>query len=382
MNHIRTVLTGCLMASTGLVACEGRTPGQSLDPTVHVAAGGVEIAEVPPLPDLRDPEYRWTWERRTTIATGDESDPAFYELSGVVQLSPTRLVAFDSFADQPLLEMDIPSGTVVRRMGHRGQGPGELGSGLIVVPLSDSAFRVFDISNRQRHEFVAGIQKPSQAWRPGFEPTGGAYLPGSGIIARTYLEKGDQWNSGYMLLDLNGDVVGPFAELPKRPADAEVGSLHRGRALDARLRSQIVTMWSSTPELEIHGDGGRLIRRIRLPLSNRRVSASEFEESAASGMPMAEPGSFALTNMLRTVNDTVFGIYTSDLWRAAEDPGLPSDLVLWRLFSSRGRYLGTVEQPDDYRLLGLGEGTIWARLLNEETFLPELVELKLVPPVS
>jgi len=359
------------------LACGGEGSADRFDPMLRIE-NGVQVAEMPEWPSPLDADLRWSLKPRVTISAGDESDPAFFDLYKAVPLSDTRLVALDTYADAPILVIDLPSGEIVHRTGREGQGPGELGSGLIVVPLDDSSFAIFDSSNKQRHEFSGGRQLPSEPWRPDFVPRGGEYLEGSGIIARTLLERGDQWNYGYVLVDDDGGTVGPFAALPKRPPDAPLGTLHRGRALSASLRNVLAAMWSAKSTVEIHGDGGRLVRRIELPITNRVASVKEVE-NGLSGFRF-EPGPIAMTNEMQPLNDTVFGLYTSRLWRAAEDPILPADLVLWRLISVGGRYLGTVEKPRDFRFLGLGRGTIWARILDPETLIPSLVEFELVPP--
>jgi len=376
MRSFRFAWVGSAVA---VLACGGESDVLRLDPEVRVE-NGVEIAEMPEWPSPLDADFRWTLRPRVTIPAGDESNPTFFDLYQVLQLSDTRLVALDSHADAPILVVDIPSGDVVHRLGKTGQGPGELGGGSIVVALNDTSFAMFDPSNRQRHEFAGGRQLPSEPWRPDFVPSGGTYLEGSGIIARTVLERGDQWNFGYVLLDDEGTRLGPFAALPKRPPDAPLGTIHRGRSLSATLRRELVAMWSATPTVEIHGDGGRLLRRIDLPVTNRTVSAQDLDDWMTAFQ--FEPGPLAVTNEMQALNDTVFGLFTSRLWRTAEDPTLPADLVLWRLITSRGRYLGTVERPRDFRFLGLGHGTIWARVLDQETLLPSLVELELVPPAQ
>lgn len=81
--------------------------------------------------------------------------------------------------------------------------------------------------------------------------------------------------------------------------------------------------------------------------------------------------------MLYQVGDSTFGMLTSRLWRAKQDPVIPAGELLWRLFTVRGAYVGVVRQPPDFRYLGRGVGTIWVRTLDGRG-VPVLQELRLV----
>jgi hypothetical protein len=138
-------------------------------------------------------------------------------------------------------------------------------------------------------------------------------------------------------------------------------------------------MWSDRPSIEVYDQQGRLARRIELPLSRRTLTEADVARERARVGAMAaslRPGSAALTNVLYPVNDSVFGMFTSALWGAAEDPPIPEDVIYWRLFTLRGEYVGFLRQPDDFRFLGVGAGTMWARLLDARLE-PRVVELRL-----
>jgi hypothetical protein len=167
--------------------------------------------------------------------------------------------------------------------------------------------------------------------------------------------------------------------LPEPQPGAELGSIQKGRALWAVLPRAVVAMWSTVSSVEVHDSAGRLIRTIRLPLTRRVLTERDIAVQVKRYGSMArglEPGPAALTNMLYAVNDSVFGMLMSGLWGAAEDPPLPDGSKFWRLFSVTGEYLGVVRQPDGFRYLGRGDGTLWARVLDENAE-PVIVEFEL-----
>jgi hypothetical protein len=138
-------------------------------------------------------------------------------------------------------------------------------------------------------------------------------------------------------------------------------------------------MWAYLPSVRVHAADGSLIREIRLPFTRRVMTPAEIEAQIAQFGEIARglrPGPMGLTNVLYAAGDTVFGMFLAGMWRAAEDPVLPPG-IWWRLFTLRGAYVGVVEQPEDFRYLGQGDGTFWARVLDENAY-PVLQELELV----
>ena len=89
----------------------------------------------------------------------------------------------------------------------------------------------------------------------------------------------------------------------------------------------------------------------------------------------------ALTNLLYPVKDTVFAMYQSSRWRAAEDPVLPADRMMWRLLAESGEYVGAVWLPEGFTYLGNGVGSIWGKVLDERG-IPIIQELELVGPLG
>ena len=91
-------------------------------------------------------------------------------------------------------------------------------------------------------------------------------------------------------------------------------------------------------------------------------------------------GPFAITNGLFAVDDSIFGMYQSRVWRAAEDPAPPEDQTIWRLISVTGEYMGFLRLPDGFWLLAGGsEGVLWASVLDENA-VPVIQELALERP--
>jgi len=338
--------------------------------------GGVEVVGLHPLPRPLDPAHRWILEPVRTVSPGPEEALLFYDLRAVLPLGTSRLVVHDPLSDAPLKILDLATESLAASFGRTGQGPGELDDFLILMKGPGAGFSALDIVNRQVHRFTeTGEQLESLPFRPGMGVAGGAAMPGTGALLVVYPD-----NSGAKLasFDVDGNVVSMMGELPVRPPGVELGTLHRGRPMWTAIPSASITMFSAAPIVELHLADGTS-RRLELPLTQRRITSGEIEQRMAQYPAFAsslEPGPAALTNFIYPVADSVFGLLLSDLWRAEEDVGLPRDSIYWRLFSTNGEYLGVTGQPDGYRFLGLGDGTLWARTLND-VGQPALAELRL-----
>jgi hypothetical protein len=150
-------------------------------------------------------------------------------------------------------------------------------------------------------------------------------------------------------------------------------------SLWAVVGEHIVTMRSENPALAVYDLSGNLVREIRLPLSRRTLSESDIQEQISLHGAIArglEPGPAALTNELYAASDSVFGMLTSGLWRAAEDPGSLADELWWRMFSLHGRYIGMVRVPEDVTWLWQGVDRFWAFVVTADGE-PVLQELTL-----
>jgi hypothetical protein len=281
--------------------------------------------------------------------------------------------------------MDPAEGVVLRRFGRNGQGPGELGNGYLLLSEADEGGGVviLDSANRQIHQYSSmGDWQGSQA----LTTTLGVGLAqpdvgGSGYLLELLRQRESEWWRELAWVNANTGTSTFFARLPDPSPGAELGGLQRGRALWTVLPDGVVGMWSDRPVVNVYDDAGSLVRRLELPLTRRTLTDQDIEAQVARAGGIARslrPGPAALTNMLYTVNDTVFGMFFSSLWRAAEDPPVSVGEIYWRLFTIRGEYLGVVRQPEDFKYLGRGDGTMWMSILDELGN-PVLQEVVLAP---
>ena len=295
---------------------------------------GVELAVVPDLPSALDPARVWTLRARHRILTTTEGgDPIIWDARRVLPLRDGTILVHDPMAEPPLVQIDVSTGEGVRWFGRSGEGPGELGPG-VVMTLADSGdrYEVYDASNQQVHtysdtgEWLGSSSLELDGWamdlQPG--PRGGALLQS--------LQRSDEawWNE---LKEIQSGHVrsGEFMRLPEPPPGAEPGPIQKGRALWAVLPDAVVAMWSTAPSIAVHDSAGELIRVIRLPLTRRVLTERDIAVQIARHGSIArtlEPGPAALTNMLYSVNDSVFGMFMSNLWGAEEDPPLPEGSII------------------------------------------------------
>lgn len=369
-----------LLAVVG--AC-GEPTSQRLLPHVSVV-DGVEIANLGQLPQPLDQDHWWTFRVVSEIHTvlDDDADPLLFDPTQVLPLRSGALLVHDPSAAKPLVILDPSSGSVLRRFGKGGQGPGELGGGILLTETEDGTLVVVDGSNRQVHRY-----SNAGAWltsiRMGLDASTGRVRQrphGGGYLVEVLHRSETAWWRELHLVDAGSGDSEFFLRLPEPSPYAEPGRIQRGRVLWTVLSEGVVSMWSDRPSLNVHDQDGILVREIRLPLTRREISERDIAEQVEQYGGIARsllPGPAALTNMLYAANDTVFGMFLSELWRAAEDPSLPVARIYWRLFTIRGEYLGVAQQPDDFWFLGRGHGTIWARVLDGRGY-PVIQELELV----
>lgn len=363
-----------------LVGCDGSAEERVLATLSSV--DGTEVARLTNMPMTFDPSLEWVLTPRRDIRSGSPDRPLLYDPSHLLPLRDGTLLIYDPAAPAPLAIIDPATDRLVRRFGRRGQGPGEIGGRVSLGQSDRDGFEILDGGNRQVHRYGPdGEWLHSEPIEVGGWPIDAGRAPDdTGFLLQLLVSEERAWWNELVRVAMDEPSVVRFGRLPPPSADAEPGRLQRGRALWTVTGRHVVSMWSDRPTIEIHDAQGTLERRIELPLSRRTLTESDVAREIARFGAMAanlRPGSAALTNMLYPVSDTVFGMFTSNLWGSAEDPPIPEDVVYWRLFTLRGEYLGFLRQPDDFRFLGNGSGTLWARLLDERLE-PRLIELELV----
>jgi len=325
---------------------------------------GTEVVSLRALPSPLDPGFAWDLVPRRTFTLGPEDAPAVYDPRALLDLGSVIVVS-DPYSDSPLKLLDPATGELRVEFGRKGQGPGELGDRLVFMRNGPDSFAVLDTNNRQVHRFTAtGVQQESLPYQPPFTVASGYPMLGVGGLMVSYPDG----VGSLAAFDSLGGYVATLAPLPEMPSTIEPGVITRGRPLVAALPGSAVTMFSGDPLVRVYElDGDE--REIRLPLSSRRLTNEDIdlarEEVGDYLASSLRPGPIALTNDIQPLGDTVFGLFLNDMWRAAGDPRLPAREVYWRLFTVAGEYLGTLRQPDGFRILGVGDGVVWARTLND-----------------
>ena len=350
------------------------------------AEEGIEVATLKALPTPLDESWLWSLRsvRQVRTAHAADQEPLLYQPRAVLELRDGLLLVHDPMASRVFVILDLSADTAVNRFGRSGEGPGELSGDIALSESLDGEIVVADRGNLQLHryarsgEWLGSQRLEFQGW-----PLAGGFQrgPGLGRFVALLLNQEDQsrWNE-LAEIDLGSTTSRAFLRFPDFPPEAGPGTIHRGRQLWTVLEDHVIAMWSGDPTVTVFDSSGRIERRIILPLSTSRLTTSDIEREVARVGSIArqlEPGPRPMTNMLYAVNDSVFGMFVSALWHAAEDPPLPSGKIYWRLFTVRGEYLGVAEQPEDFRLLGRGQNTLWANLLDEAGY-PVVAELELV----
>lgn len=342
---------------------------------------GIEIAVLDRLPDFFDSEHMWSWRvlrEIETVRPGEE--PLVFNPSALLELSDGNLLVHDPTAELVFALLDSNGRSALHRFGREGQGPGELGSSLSVRE-SAGEIAILDAENRQMHRYsVQGeVLGSSHVSLDGMGRKSLPAVEGGGFLAEVlYLEE-DHWYRALVQVGAEGTVA-PLARLPEPSDDAAVGRIQQGRVVWTVVGRNLVAMWSARPEVFVYQEDGSVLRKVELPLVRRDLSdrdiAAQIEHYGEIARLLTR-GSAALTNDLYPVNDTIFGMYTSQLWKAESDPDLEVGRVWWRLFTVRGEYIGVVALPDEMSPLGPSPNGIWARVLNERGE-PIIQELELV----
>lgn len=306
-------------------------------------SAGVEIADVQALPSLLDDAWRWSDTVEVAIRTQvGRAAPVVYNPRDLLPLPGGRLLVLDDQADLLLLVVMDEDGRVLARFGPRGAGPGELSGDVVLWPGPEQTAWVADRGNDRLLRFALD----------------GALLSERRLEARLATVPPEAWPTW--------TAVDDPLEHP----------------LFAALSAGDVVMRGGESVAHVYTPDGRLVRRIRLPLTRRSLGEREIAAARERWGALAsflEPGEMAITNGLYAVDDSVFAMYQSGLWRAAEDDAPPPEQHLWRMLSLDGRYVGTWRVPDDFRPAWTGHGVVWGRYLDSAA-VPVIQKRRLLPP--
>jgi hypothetical protein len=351
-------------------------------PRLESGEDGADVATLESLPGFLDSEFAWEFRALREVRTvrEDVDDPIIFDPRAVLELGNGSLLVHDPVGANVFVLLD-EAGAVVRRFGQSGQGPGEFG---VWVSLSETAqgFAILDSQNRQVHLFDATgslIERRSFV----LDGPGGKTMPAAGIDA-FYVEvlrvSDIAWHRELVRVEATPGTPRSAARLPEPPPYAEPGRIQRGRVVWTVLAESVVAMWSDRPEVSVYDVDGAHVRTIHLPMSPRVLTERDIQDQVEHYGGIARsltPGPAALTNELYAVGDSIFGMFTTELWKSEDDPDLEVGRVWWRLFTARGEYVGVVALPEDFWPLGRSSRGVWARVFDEAGN-PVIRELELV----
>jgi hypothetical protein len=261
-------------------------------------SAGVEVAMVMELPALDDPAFEW----RHTVAgmvPGSAEDPAdeppFYNPGAYTRLDDGTLVVTDR--GEYRLVVIGADGSVLRRFGRRGRGPGEISGSSPAVWLGpDGAIMVADLANRRISSFTLDgelTRMVSMRVPPGryvFESTVRPGAPELYVTLRSgrVPRPGEPATSGDSVARVDatsGEITAlvPLPETPPLPPGGRPGTvMFQPRAVWTVLGSGlIVTGRTDRGTFRVYGQDGVLLREIRLPLVARPVRDADRAEIAA-----------------------------------------------------------------------------------------------------
>lgn len=345
---------------------------------------GVEEARLPAVPDAYSSEHQWMFGAERVVPTdGPEFDePLIFDPRTALALRDGNLLVHDPSADRPLVLVDPASGRAVIRFGRAGQGPGEVGPYLTFGESASGALLAVDFVNRQVHRWDrTGSWVGSQRLEFEGRVTTSAWISDAEVFIVEHVTVGaDRLRHEFRLVaPVNGEQR-LYGSLSEGLASTLPGGPQMGRLIWQRLGDRVVATRSDQPVFEVLEDGA-LTRRISLPWSRYTVTEADADALAAlygPEYPRFRTGPTGLFNDLVAVEDSIFAVYQTTVWRAAEDVSYAPGEAWWRLFTTRGEYLGAVPLPDGFRVLGQGlHGTIWVRVLDGNG-VPELRELRLM----
>lgn len=361
---VATILACWLVATSGC----GEAPTNAVPVFVSDSAG-TPVYTLESLPRWDDPRYRWTLEVERSIYTGSDDPldpPLLYRPRGLTRLPDGRLVVLD--ADEPLLVVlsgdEADERLVERRFARRGQGPGELmSSNAQLWPAGDDALWVFDAGNQRLSRFSAsGDLEEERALVMGGNGGVAMLRPSdhSVFVWRVFMpdpETGELVDSvGRFDPDADHvDFIAPMAPRPEaRSRNTSPIALFFPKSWFAPVRAGVIVGRSDSGRFRHYDDEGRLLGIIDVPMERSPVPGDaegeileEFLGVSRGSTLRSRPvisEEYPLYNLLLPVDDTLFALQQGVRSRPLGEDDLPD--FVWRVFSTRGSYAGTIVLPE------------------------------------
>ena len=342
-------------------------------PTVTVGdSASIPVYNLSRLPAWDDPKYLWDVIPERTIPTAAESpgaEPLLYHPQAYARLGDGTLVVLDG-ADLRIAILHPSRKEVVRRFARSGQGPGEIwSSNSVIWAAGPDAFWVLDQDNQRLTRFnVSGaveeerpirlggnsryvLQDPVQhaPWfRNSFTVRQGDVVTLVDSIGRLDLDVGE---AVYIAPMSPREGVARFNAPRSGPSDV-LAPVHWFAALGPR---GVVSGRSDSGRFQVLSTEGTVEGVIDIPMERAEVPESErftlLEDiGAPRGSSWYVGERFPVWELMWGVGDSLFALQQSYTSTPRGEPRIPLSQrlkrVVWRVFTTGGRYAGTIVLPD------------------------------------
>lgn len=360
-----------------LAACA--TPDAQGPPATVTDSAGVAVVVNRPTP-ASAPVLRLADEPARVLG-GADSDVNLFRVAGVHPLDGGRTAVINGSSQEILVFDD--AGTLVRRVGGAGDGPGEFRRLSAVVVMPDGRLGGFDARGRRVTVFEddgtpAGLVTPDglpEGVRGRFFVEGprwvwfgdGAFEREMSMVGRAMVES--------IAYDTSGRVVARYGPFPGDElfAGTDLGAVIFGAVLRGTLTGgRLVVGDSDAAEVRVFDDSGRLERVVRWPEPDREVTEALVDEwlrNMAMGAP--EERRATVEERLREMVprgdvlpafDRIVPGDDGTFWVGRyDDPGqavipLGPQSMSWMEFDADGTIVARLHTPDGFELHRVVDG--------------------------
>lgn len=385
-----SLLALVLVGTTVVPACQPRADAGASSTVSDSAGVTIVVSERPAWTDAA----AWRIEPAPVVEIGVESGEEPYQLNRVfnaLRLPDGRILVGNSGSGE--IRVFDSTGTFVRSIGRRGNGPGEFAefSTVQAVRAPDGSLAAYDGGNLRLHYFDSSgtylrtvrIASTAEGLRAFFQSLfgDGSWLT-LALQPELRNEPGTYRRSAQQYVRFNADGTprtvlrhvegrtrfvhqfGDIVHFPYVPFTAE--------PLAAAKDDDFYVVPNGKPELEVRDLEGRLARVVRLNLDLPRTADvyARFVEASLATMDSAQRAQYAhyygLSHPLPERIPAFQGMLVADdshVW--LERYRLPGDTVpRWEIVAPDGRWLGTVSAPPRFRLFQVGPDWVLGRHLD------------------
>lgn len=355
---------GLLIAAS---ACDRRSAEQRSIPVSVSDSTGIPVYSLSYLPPWNDSSFVIGLDLERAIPTGGLSpsdEPLVYRPQGYARLADGRLVVLDGGSDR-LVVLAADEATVEARFGPTGQGPGEiLSANSLLWPGPASSVWVLDPGNRRLSRFLLdGSVEEERAidilgmaglavQRPGtFEPFFWKVFMGGAA--------GNELTDSIGRFESDAGRVVFFAPMAPRTDERRTNTdqppVFAPMGWFSPVGDGVVVGRNDTGRFRHYSETGELIGIIDVPMQQTPID--QAEESAilqefygvVRGSVLARrrvADAYPLYHIMWPVNDSLFALQQSHRSTLAGEPRIPSAQIVWRVFSTRGAYAGSIIFPE------------------------------------